>query len=103
MNKPEGLSDSAGQWYVACARQYRLRTAGELQTLAEAARSLTRIEQCQQAIAKDGLFTAGDRGLVAHPALREERQHRTLFLQAVRQLGLSQPIVEEPTNGESTT
>lgn len=91
---PAGLSRRSATWYRRCVTEFRMRTAGELQTLAEAAHSLDRIEQCRAAITKDGLFIAGERGTVAHPAVREERQHRQLFLQACRQLGISQPIVE---------
>jgi hypothetical protein len=93
-----GLSKTAGAWYRRCTVEFRLKTSGELGTLLEAARSLSRIEECQKAIKRDGLFVAGDRGIVAHPAAREERQHRALFLQAVRQLGISSPI-HDPEGG----
>jgi hypothetical protein len=88
---PSGLSPSAARWYREVARQFDFRTAGELGCLTEAARSLTRIEQCQDQLVRDGLFVGGARGLVSHPALRAEQQSRALFLQACRQLGISQP------------
>src|SRR5690606_2640332 len=88
---PTGLSRTAAAWYRDCVRQFEFRTAGELACLAEAARSLTRIEQCQAALKKDGLLVGGARGPATHPALRAEQQHRALFLQACRQLGISQP------------
>lgn len=88
---PTGLSRTAAKWYRDCVAQFEFRTAGELGCLAEAARSLTRIEQCQAALKRDGLFVGGARGLVSHPALRAEQQNRALFLQACRQLGISQP------------
>jgi hypothetical protein len=91
---PAGIKGAAAAWYRDCVRQYRLVTAGELGTLAEAARCLTRISECQAAIKQDGLFIAGARGTVAHPALRAEQQARGLFLQAVRQLGISAPCTE---------
>lgn len=68
-----------------------MKSAGELQTLTEAAYSLDRIHEYRTAIDRDGAFIQGSRGLVAHPATRLEQQHRALFLQAIRQLGISQP------------
>jgi len=95
MNKrvtaPAGLSRTAAKWYRDCVKQFRLQTAGELGCLAEAAHSLTRIEECRATLKRDGLFVHGARGLVSHPALRAEQQSRSLFLQACRQLGISSP------------
>jgi hypothetical protein len=88
---PAGISKSAARWYRQTAQQFGLKTSGELGVLAEAARSLTRIEQCQAQLESDGLFVGGQRGLVSHPALRAEQQNRALFLQACRQLGVSSP------------
>lgn len=93
---PAGVTGAAAAWYRRVVKEFRLRTAGELGTLTEAARSLARIEQCQEALKADGLFVPGARGLVAHPALRAEQQNRALFLQACRQLGISQPLEGSP-------
>lgn len=89
---PSGLDPKSRKWWLECARQFGLKTGGELQVLTEAAQSLDRIKQCQKTIDKDGLFTEGARGLVQHPAARLEMQHRSLVLQACRQLGISSPV-----------
>jgi hypothetical protein len=88
---PPGLSVRASAWFSTVARQFKLRTGGELAILGQAALSLTRIEQCQQTLAAEGLFVDGSRGRVAHPGVRAELQHRALFLQACRALGISNP------------
>ena len=89
---PSGLSKGAAKWYRDCVKQFRMATAGELEVLAQAALSLTRIEECRAAIKRDGMFVPGSRGVVAHPAARLELQHRAQLLQAARQLGISAPI-----------
>ena len=91
---PEGLRQTSGKWWLACVEQFNLVSAGEQQVLTEAARSLDRIDQCREAIEKDGLFVEGQRGKVSHPAARLEQQHRSLVLQACRQLGISSPVEE---------
>lgn len=88
---PAGLSKSAAKWYRDCCQQFRFRTAGELEVLAQAAHALTRIAECQKTIKKDGAFIIGSKGLVSHPAARMEQQHRAQFLTAARQLGISHP------------
>lgn len=89
---PAGLSKESGRWWLSAVRQFDLRSAGELAVLTEAARSMDRLIECREAIAKDGLFVEGSRGLVTHPAARLEQQHRALVLQACRQLGISSPV-----------
>lgn len=88
---PDGLSKQAAEWYRTCCRQFVFRTAAELEVLAQAAHSLTRIEECRKAIKKNGAFIVGSKGLVSHPASRMEQQHRSQFLVATRQLGISNP------------
>lgn len=89
---PAGLSKPSARWWLSAVRQFDLRTAGELQVLTEMARSLDRLIECREAIATDGLFVQGSRGLVTHPAARLEQQHRSLVLQGCRQLGISAPV-----------
>ena len=91
---PKELSKESAVWWMECVKQFALKTGGELQVLTEAAFSLDRIAQCREVLKKDGLFTEGARGLVAHPATRLEQQHRSLVLQACRQLGISSPVAE---------
>ncbi len=88
---PTGLSKAAAKWYRACCRDFRFTTASELEILAQAARSLTRIEECAAAIKRDGVVVRGSKGIVSHPCARLEQQHRAQFLLACRQLGISQP------------
>ena len=91
---PKELDKESAKWWLDCCTQFGLKTGGELQVLTEAAFSLDRIAQCREVLKKDGLFTEGQRGLVAHPATRLEQQHRSLVLQACRQLGISSPVAE---------
>lgn len=91
---PADLSADSAEWWRECVEQFGLATAGELRTLTEAARSLDRIAQCSEVIQTAGLLVRGARGSVVNPACRLEQQHRQLFLQALRQLGISQPIRE---------
>lgn len=88
---PNGLSKESAAWWREAVRQFDFRTAGELAVLTEAARSLDRIAECRDVIQREGLFINGARGLVQHPAARLEQQHRSLVLQACRQLGISSP------------
>jgi len=89
---PAGLKKDSAKWWMDCVIQFGLKTAGELQVLTETARSLDRIAQCAKALDDDGLFIEGSRGKVAHPATRLEQQHRSIVLQACRQLGISSPV-----------
>lgn len=91
---PDGLSENSSTWWLAVVNQFALTTVGEACVLTEAARSLDRIADCRDAIAKDGLFIDGKSGKVSHPAARLEQQHRSLVLQACRQLGISSPVEE---------
>ena len=91
---PKELNKESAAWWLTCTKEFDLKTGGELQVLTEAAFSLDRIAQCRTVLKKDGLFTEGARGLVAHPATRLEQQHRSLVLQACRQLGISSPVAE---------
>lgn len=88
---PADLTKETRAWWRDAVKQFDFKTAGELQVLTEAARSLDRIAQCREALDRDGLFVDGARGLVTHPAARLEQQHRSLVLQACRQLGISSP------------
>lgn len=91
---PEYLSEAASTWWHRVVREFRLLSGGELEVLSQAAASLDRIAECRETLARDGLFIAGSRGLVTHPAARLEQQHRALVLQACRQLGISSPVKE---------
>lgn len=88
---PSGLSKHAARWYADCRKQFDFRTVGELETLAQAAHALTRIEECQRALKRDGHFINGSKGLVSHPAARLEHTHRAQFLLAAGQLGICNP------------
>jgi len=88
---PHDLSDESAAWYLRACEEFSFKTSGELCVLAEAARSMDRITECRQAIKKDGLFPDNK----IHPAARLEQQHRSLVLQACRQLGISQPVEGE--------
>jgi len=89
---PPGLSKHAAHWYSDCVKQFRFRTAGELQTLAQGARALTRQEECAAVLKKEGLTINGARGLVSHPLLRAETQARGQFFLACRLLGITRPV-----------
>ncbi len=91
-SQPSGLSKAAARFYSDCVHQFRFRTAGELQTLEEAARALTRAAECRAVLKKEGLFTTGQKGRIAHPAARLEQQSRAQFLTACRLLGITRPV-----------
>lgn len=97
---PKGLSRASARWFRAVVADFELDTSGELTTAEQAARSLDRMTECSAIIEAEGLVVDGERGKVIHPAAREERQHRALFLQAARQLGISNP--DEPEHAEAS-
>lgn len=86
---PKDLTPTTAKWWRSVVTQFDFRSAGELATLTEAARSLDRINECREVINRDGLFIEGARGLVSHPATRLELQHRAIMLQACRTLGIA--------------
>lgn len=89
---PKYLSKESREWWARAVAEFALETTGELAVLTEAAASLDRVAECREVLKTDGLFIEGQRGKVAHPACRLEQQHRSLVLQACRQLGISAPV-----------
>ncbi len=59
-----------------------------------------RMREAQDAIRKDGAYVDGRFGMKAHPALGIERDSRTAFLRAQRELGLD---LEAPATSRPPT
>src|SRR5262245_34680046 len=100
---PAGLSKSAAEWYATVLRQHGFKTAAQKEILAQAARALTRMEDCRVEIKKHGLVVKGHRGMVPNPACRLEAQARQQYLSACRLLHLARAAsgklaAEEPRN-----
>ncbi|MEW6299908.1 MAG: P27 family phage terminase small subunit [Thermodesulfobacteriota bacterium] len=85
---PAHLSAASKKLWKQITEGWELDESGLL-ILQQALESYDRIREAQKAIRAHGLLVANERGaLSANPALRVERDARTLLLRAWRQLAL---------------
>lgn len=85
---PAGLSKKANARWNDVVRRWDLRP-DELRVLEDACREMDIIDSLQKVLAKDGPLTTGSMGqVVAHPALGEIRQHRSVLAGLLRSLKL---------------
>ena len=85
---PDDLAPRGSAFWADVVANYTLRP-DELELLAEACRSLDRLDALRQAVTDGGLVVTGPRGSVAlHPALVEERQVRNVLRLTLAQLAL---------------
>jgi hypothetical protein len=85
---PGGLKDAGAALWRDVLAKYGL-SAAELRLLEAAARLVDEISELQVSLDEHGPIIKGSRGtLIAHPALRELRDHRALFARTVKQLAL---------------
>jgi len=99
---PEHLSDEARALWDEVLASFELETHHRA-ILASGLEALDRMRQAQEAIASDGAYVEGRFGMKAHPAIAVERDSRTAFLRAVRELGLDleAPASRPPTRWQS--
>jgi P27 family predicted phage terminase small subunit len=96
---PRHLSTEAKGIWRSVLAEYSLEVRHEAVLMA-ALESWDRMREAQAAIRKDGAYTEGRFGLKAHPALAIERDSRTAFLRAQRELGLD---LEAPATSRPPT
>lgn len=84
---PSHLSAEAGALWSSVLADYDLE-AHHRGILERACEALDRLRQAQAAIEREGITVEGRFGPKAHPAVGIERDARTAFLRAVRELGL---------------
>jgi P27 family predicted phage terminase small subunit len=90
---PRHLSADARVLFAAVTRDYALEPH-QLAVLVKGLEAYDRAEQARRMIAADGLVITSRLGETkAHPAVAIERDSRTAFLAAVKQLGLDVEIV----------
>lgn len=83
------MADSKGQAFRASVLADYELDAADLPLLEAAARLLDEIAELEAALDRDGAIVKGSRGTpIAHPALKELRDHRALFARTVKQLAL---------------
>ena len=87
---PDHLSDEAAAWWAEVLEAFELEPH-HYAILERACEAMDRLRQAQAAIAADGITVEGRFGPKAHPAISIERDNRTAFLRAVRELGLDLP------------
>lgn len=75
-------------WQKVCS-EYEIHDAHDLERLNIAAKTLDDLDEIEQRIKKDGLFTVNRYGsTVEHPGSKMIRDYRALFVRVVRELGL---------------
>ena len=87
---PTHLSDESAAWWAEVPEAFELE-AHHFAILERACEAMDRLRQAQDAIGRDGITVEGRFGPKAHPAISIERDSRTAFLRAVRELGLDMP------------
>jgi len=96
---PDGLSAEAGKLWTDVFEEFELPPHAA-KTLHVACQTLDRLRQAQAALAADGITLDGRQGLRPHPAIAIERDSRTAYLRAMREIGLD---LELPTNARAPT
>ncbi len=96
---PRHLSEEARGIWRSVLADYQLEKRHEA-VLVTALEAFDRMREAQEAVKRDGAYTEGRFGLKAHPALAVERDSRTAFLRAQRELGLD---LEAPATSRPPT
>jgi len=84
---PAGLSAEARKLWSDVLEEFEL-PAHAAKTLHVACQTLDRLREAQAAIAADGIILDGRQGPRPHPGIAIERDSRTAFLRAMREIGL---------------
>jgi P27 family predicted phage terminase small subunit len=84
---PRHLSPETKRWWRAVTEAFALEEH-HLRLLQLACESWDRAQEARRAVQKDGLCVEGRFGPKSHPALAVERDSRTSFMRALRELGL---------------
>lgn len=92
---PRHLSAEARAIWASVLRDYDLERRHEA-VLLTAMEAWDRMREAQAAIRRDGAYVDGRWGLRAHPALAIERDSRTAYLRAQRELGLDMTATDAP-------
>lgn len=100
---PKDLSRATREWWKQITDGWEVDEPHHLRLLEAAARAWDRAEEARAQLKADGLTTT-DRygGVRAHPLLAVERDARTQFIRAVRELRLDDapaPDARPPRNG----
>jgi len=96
---PRHLSEASRAFWRSVVADFDLE-AHHLAILERACEALERLREAQAAIERDGAYIPGRFGMKGHPALAIERDSRTAFLRAVRELGLD---LEAPPSSRPPT
>lgn len=84
---PAGLSEAACQWWQRLTAEYSIGDAAGKLLLESALRCFDRLQECQEAIAADGVSIKDKWGQTkAHPLLSAERDARSGMLSALKAL-----------------
>ena len=93
---PSGLSAATKRWWTQILLNYELGPA-DLRVLHACCSAWDRMTEAQRAVKKDGAYVQGRFGMKAHPGLQVERDSRTAFLRALRELGLDAEPPPQPS------
>lgn len=87
---PSNLGESGRRFWKNVLAEYEFARTHDFELLAQACGCLDLIEQCHEAIVKDGLFQSDRYGRrIEHDAAKVERAQKKLFLSIVRELALT--------------
>jgi phage terminase small subunit len=96
---PDHLSEGTRLWWRALVADYKL-DPHHLRVLQVAAEAWDRKEQARQALVEHGLSYTDDKGMIrARPEVQIERDARTAFLRALRELNLDVEPPKPPRYG----
>lgn len=84
---PAGLSAEARKLWSDVLAEFEL-PAHAAKVLHVACQTLDRLREAQKVIASDGIVIEGRQGPRPHPAIAIERDSRTAYLRAMREIGL---------------
>lgn len=96
---PAHLSAEAKVVWRSTLSDYELESR-HLAILTVALEAFDRMREAQEAVRRDGAYVEGRFGMKAHPGLAVERDCRTAFLRAQRELGLD---LEAPATSRPPT
>jgi phage terminase small subunit len=84
---PDYLGQHAAEWFSAVAKEFVFSDEPAWSLLEQAAACLDRLDECREAIARDGLTVpTGAGGVKPHPALIVERDQKSLFCRLLKEL-----------------